>query len=181
MKNLKVYNTQEKMKGKSYKITKKVLAVALAATSILSFAGCSSNNKKDFILQDTLLENAVVATVSTDKGYEPRILRVVQHKNYDEDTNKFTSGIHTDYFDIINGERLTDMLDACCQVHKNETQTLTFPVRYVEEIVVEGSVFSFLTEEELKLLNEGKEDEVDFVKVLVRIREQEEAKRKVKQ
>jgi len=98
--------------------------------------------KKDSVLEDTLLEKALVGTIDGDAA----IFREVEKAG------------HIHYFNIINGEYITDCKD-CEKTY----------IRIVEEITIEGSIYTYLTEEELlKALNSELTEE-DIVAIIKRV------------
>lgn len=131
------------------KNTKKMVLMSGLALSLL--AGCG---KKDNVLEDTILEETVVGTVDGDVA----ILRY-HHSDYGTGrAEKRNTEEHAHYYDIVNGEYITDF-KSCTNIS----------VRTVKEITVEGSIYTYLTEEELlKAMNSELTDE-DIVAIIKRI------------
>lgn len=118
---------------------KKLCAMVLAGAVTLPLIGCGEN---DSLLQDTILENAIVIEIYGEK----RIVRVLN------------SGWHKHYVDITNGIRYADEKHACadCDV-------------FMESLPKENLS---LTKEELeKAINKSLTDE-DILDIIDRINQE---------
>ena len=173
MKNLNL-NTDlfKKMKNNNFKIIKNGIALGLVATSIISFSGCKNN--KNYVLENTTFANTVVGYVSNDIGSEVRFLRISDSRSRYDLFND-----HTDYRDIINGEYITDSSD-CPLTYTGSYMRVLRTVTKVDSIDICGTLFQFLTEEELELVLNGKEDEINVPNILIRIREELKEKKLTK-
>ena len=141
-------------------ISKKLAAVTLATgITITSLGGCSK--EKEYILEGTLLDKAVVVTIDGD-------LTLVTCEQSDKKVSDYTGHVH--YINIINGELLTDY-ERCHYINARK-------VGIVEKI---RDILYYLTEEEMEKAMNDELTNKDLIAIISRIRtEQEETKVKTR-
>jgi hypothetical protein len=131
-------------------IRKRALAFLLAS---IAFWGIGCSSKPKYVLQGTLLDHAVVASVDGN-------LALVKCEEIKDGSSAENKNNHQHYFDIVNGEWLTDC--AGCEA---------FNIRTVEEIEITDDILEYLTPEELtKAVNKNLTIE-DVVNIITRIRD----------
>lgn len=145
---------------KNFKL--KTAALLSAGTMVLSMTGCGDKNNKNSILEDTLLEKTIVATVDGDIS----VLRPISSKNRAYSQYEAGSKEHQHYFDIINGGYITTDRENC------DSSLVTA----VESIEKKGSIQSFLTEDEMLKAKNDELTEDDVVAIVYRIKESTEEK-----
>lgn len=161
---IKMNKFNEKLNSKltKTKLFKRGVALALAATTC-SLAGCG----KKAPLEDTILENSVVALVDGD--YE--ILKVIEsdHCYVADDSNIKSNYDHKHYQNVVTNEYLVD--DEDCQKFRIDYSSLT-SYTYIPrhaEITDIKSITGYLTEEELQKANDNDLTDEDIVKIIARI------------
>ncbi|MBO5138653.1 MAG: hypothetical protein J6B89_03325 [Bacilli bacterium] len=130
-------------------------AFLTAGSMLFTMVGC---NKKDHLLEDTLLDKTIVATVDGD-------ISVLKERNSREGTllgsNESNIAEHVHYLDVVNGQWITDDAKNCC----NRS------VIKVNSIEKEGNILSYLTEEEMLKAKDDSLTEDDIISILYRIKE----------
>lgn len=145
----------------------KLSAAILGFTSIV-LSGCG---KKEYVLDNTILDKAFVATVDEEiyflrqENSKSAIRDVNGNFNYENGNTKK----HIHYLDVITGEYLTDFGECT-----NPT------VRKVDEISKTGSVLSKLTKDEMEKLVNNSLTAEDIINIIDRIKNKENAKVKEK-
>ena len=120
---------------------------------------------KNYLLQNTLLDNSVVASVDGKISIlRPNYTRHKEFVHY-----FFFVPIHIyqkyyHYFDIINGEVLTTENCGCENVRK------------CDNITIIGNILDYLTEEEMIKASDGTLTTADIIAIIIRIREAEKDK-----
>lgn len=173
MKNIKVnIENLNKLNGKG--IVKRVASLVLVGTMLLGFTGCG---KKETVLEESALENAVVAIVDNEGTKEVIIAEHYSRYWSENDRKKYYFSKPGEgyqkievYRNLISGEIITDSNPAPVYIDEGYTGLVFGNVRQVEEVEIKGSIFGYLTVEELK-----NPDNIDVARFLVRIRDQEQA------
>lgn len=162
---IKMNKFNEKLNSKltKTKLFKRGVALALAATTVGSLAGCG----KKAPLEDTILENSVVALVDGD--YE--ILKVVKSSYcyVTDDSNIESSYDHQHYQNVVTNEYLVDNEDCRQFIIRGVWENQLAISRYAEITDIK-SITDYLTEEELKKANDGSLTDEDIIKIVARIK-----------
>lgn len=109
---------------------------------------CQQNNEeKEYLLQNTMLDGALVATVDGS----PTILRLTE-----------SSSEGNTYQDIINGEYISEF------AYRN----LSRSIRHSDNIVIKGGLLEYMTEEEMKKLYNNEFTDDDYITLIYRVKEQ---------
>ena len=137
------------------KIAKRGAAISLAVVMASSLSGCG---KKDIILEDTILEGTVVATVDGEKEILKEFLPLTHEVS--------KKGDDKHYQNVITGEYL--MTNSSCDnmaadLGRNKAQ------RYAEITDIE-SISNYLTKEEIEKANNDKLEDADIVSIVTRIK-----------
>lgn len=168
---IKMNKFNEKLNSKltKTKLFKRGVALALAATTVGSLAGCG----KKAPLEDTILENSVVALV--DGNYE--ILKATKpSKCFDlsqhtmQDNYVATAQDHDHYINVVTNEYLTTKEE--CDLIRYEKFIVwdDYTPTYVENLEIEGSISNYLTKEELQKANDNELTDEDVVTIVARIK-----------
>lgn len=171
MKNIKVNSENlSKLKGKG--IVKRAASLVLVGTILLGLTGCG---KKETVLEESALEKAVVAIVDNEGTKEIVVAEAYYRYWAEGDTTKYyfsnPSGEYEKleiYRNLITGEIITDSVPAPVYIKDGFRGLPSGNIRKVEEVEIKGSIFGYLTEDELK-----NPDDIDVANLLIRIRDQE--------
>lgn len=158
---IKINKINGSAKSKNTKIFKKSVAIAIAATTIGSLVGCSEGKA---LLDGTILDSCVVALVDG----KPEILKNLNDNLCVDIKGHFINDFkHDHYQNIISDEYLTTYKN-CYKISENLSYS---PVRYIENIQIEGSVHYYLDKSEMKKADENELSNADVINIYTRIKE----------
>ncbi len=140
-----------------------LFAATLGVTITTLGCGAKESTTKNYILEGTLLDKCVVAEIDGDVS----VLRPNSSRNNASSAKESDINEHIHYFDITNGETITDE-QKCLNYHVNKKDS-------IEEI---GRIDTYLTEEELVKANHNQLTNEEIIAILYRVKEQVQTEKK---
>ena len=165
---MKLNSTNKISKFRNTKLYKGIVVGVSALTLATALSACGEEKQLIPILHDTILENAVVATVDGDiEVLKEEYVYKDHHICYYDENDKLDN--HKHYRNIVTGEWLADSQGYCDTVITGTWAGNNVNPRNADISNIE-SITNYLTEEEYQKAIKGELTEDDIIKIITRVK-----------
>lgn len=156
-------------KFRNTKLYKGIVVGMSALTLATALSACREEKQLTPILHDTILENAVVATVDGDiEILKEEYVYKDHHICYYDENDKLDN--HKHYRNIVTGEWLADSQGYCDTVNTSTSWSINNVNPRNADISNIESITNYLTEEEYQKAIKGELTEDDIIKIITRVK-----------